>query len=249
MREGADCSQGVAPYCDLFDAPDAGDAAAGFLAPLVAEGQTLLDIGAGTGGTAFALAERGVRVTALEPDPQMMAALLVRLAARRDIAERVTPVPRAAGFAFGERFHRCTCIAVLHLLQDAEQEALLRYARAMLAGGGLFVLDVPVVSATRADKPWEVVATRRLGRLQVAHHLATQHQGDGRWTTHWKFLRTLDGQALEPVEHVFHWRPLAPERVDALLDSATFEVLERHGSLEREPFAAGRSANLVVVAR
>jgi len=248
-----DYSQGVAPYYDLFGvpgAPGARNAAADFLAPLVAEGQTLLDIGAGTGSTALALAERGVHVTALEPDAEMMAALLVRLAARPDVAERVTPVPHASGFAFGERFHRCLCWSVLHLLPEAAQEQLVRYARAMLAGGGLFVLDAPVQTATRTELPWHVVATRRLGRLVVEHHRAMRPEGDGNWTTHWIFKRTLEGgPALPDVERVFHWRPLAPQRLDALLADAGFEVLEEYAGPERTPFVAGDSGTRLVVAR
>jgi len=55
----------------------------GALAPLLAECETALDVGAGCGALALPLAERLRRVTALEPSPAMAAALQAAVARRR----------------------------------------------------------------------------------------------------------------------------------------------------------------------
>ena len=69
-------SQGLAQYYDLVAAPtDPPDKAAAFLSGFVEAGASVLDIGAGTGVTAIALAERGINVTALEPDAEGYAVL------------------------------------------------------------------------------------------------------------------------------------------------------------------------------
>src|SRR5690349_24662824 len=54
-------------------------------------GQTVLDIGGGTGGLAVRVAELGHRVTVVDPSPDALAAL-DRRAAEHDVADRITSV-------------------------------------------------------------------------------------------------------------------------------------------------------------
>src|SRR5262245_48470190 len=83
-------SQGIAPFADLFAsvAPEEPTPAT-FLEPLCPQGSSLLDVGAGTGATAFGIASRGVNVVALEPDAEMYAILLSHLAMRHDLQQLV----------------------------------------------------------------------------------------------------------------------------------------------------------------
>src|SRR5215471_18689883 len=202
-------SEGVAPYYDLFGPPDKPpDEAAEFLMPLLHPAATVLDVGAGTGTTAFVLAQRGVSVTALEPDAEMYAVMLTRLASRFDIADRVSPIPKPAGFAFDGRFDVCASFAVLHLLDDEAQDAVARYVAAMLKPGGKAVLEIPVVSPQRTPRPWSLTATRNLGRLRIEHHTEMECTGSGEWTTRWKFVSCLDKTIVNEVDKTFHWKPL-----------------------------------------
>lgn len=110
-------SRGIAQYYDLFaDGRSQPDAASAFVVRIAGNGGAALDIGAGVGNTAFALAAAGLQVTALEPDSEMHAVLLARLALREDLQASVSPVPRPAGFELGKAFEICTCFSVLHLL-------------------------------------------------------------------------------------------------------------------------------------
>ena len=113
-------SQGIARFADLFVSGAAqGPDAATFLAPLCPPGSSVLDIGAGAGGTTFALASRGVHVVALEPDPEMYTVLLSRLALRPELHEFAAPLPQPAGFAIPQTFDVVCSFAVIHLLQPA----------------------------------------------------------------------------------------------------------------------------------
>ena len=97
-------SQGIARFLELVAAPPAEPDQTAFLAPLCPAGGSVLDIGAGVGRTAFALAERGVNVIALEPDAEMYSVLLSRLASRPELHARITPVPKPAGYALDRTF-------------------------------------------------------------------------------------------------------------------------------------------------
>lgn len=96
----------------------------------VAPGDLILDIGAGRGAFAFALARKGARVVAIEPDPQWAAALRRRAAGARNIrvAESdffALPLPREPFRVIGSLpFGRTTDI--LHRLLDDPRNALTR---------------------------------------------------------------------------------------------------------------------------
>jgi SAM-dependent methyltransferase len=243
-------SEGVAPYYDLFDPPaKPKDEAAEFLMPLLRRDATVLDVGAGTGTTAFALAQRDVFVTALEPDPEMYAVMVARLASRPHIAGRVSPVPQPAGFPLEELFDVCASFAVLHLLPDEEQDIVARYVTAMLRPGGKAVLEIPVVSTQRVPRPWSVTATRNLGRVRIEHHTAMECRKSGAWITRWRFVSRLGGTIVNEVDKVFHWRPLTQERSAALLAGSGLALVEEFAGYDRAPYVPRESRVRLVVAR
>ena len=241
-------SQGVAPYYDLFaGANDSPDEAAAFLGGLVNPGDSVLDIGAGTGATAIILVERGINVTALEPDPEMYAVLFTRLVGRFDIEGKITPIPKGAGFRTGTRYDLCSCISVLHLLAPVEQEALVAHARAEVAADGRVVLELPVQTSARTPRPWSVDSTRSLGRLRVEHHTSVE-RSSGAWQTHWRFLSYLDDELVHEVKRTFDWLPLSHERTDALLLMHDLAVVDDFAGFDRQPYARGESRVRLIVA-
>lgn len=242
-------SQGVAPYYDLFAGPtDPPNEAAAFLCGLVDPGTSVLDIGAGTGATAVALAEHGINVTALEPDPEMYAVLLARMAGRFDIEGRITPIPKGAGFRTRMRYDLCSCLSVLHLLAPVEQEALVAYARAEVEADGRVVLEFPVETRARSPRSWSVASTRSLGRLRVEHHSAMDPSSGGTWQTHWRFLSYLDDELVHEVNRTFDWLPLSHARTDALLFKHDLAVIDDFAGFDRQPYVQGESGVRLVVA-
>jgi len=243
-------SRGVAPYYDLFaDANPARNEQARFLAPLIVPDCRVLDIGAGTGSTAFALAEQGARVTALEPDAEMYGALLTRLSEQPTIAPRVSPVPEAAGFRFAAPFDLCCAFAVLHLIPEEAQDSLVAYAKSQTRLVGTIVLDMPVRSPARAPRPWSVVASRDLGALRIEHHSAMEPRPGGSWQTHWRFVTLLGDRVVREVRRTFDWRPLNIDRSDALLRTPDLEIAGDFSGYDRAPFKPGESTTRLVVAR
>jgi len=107
-------SQGVAKFYDLLsDGVHETRDEVTFVRATVQPGASILEIGAGIGSLAMTLAGDGYRVTALEPDPEMYAAMLTRLALRQDLRAKFTPVPKRIGFDLQQRFDACIALAVM----------------------------------------------------------------------------------------------------------------------------------------
>ncbi|MCE1229365.1 MAG: methyltransferase domain-containing protein [Firmicutes bacterium] len=105
----------------------------------VKAGERVLDLGGGTGRVALALAERGARVTVLDPCWAML-----KRAPRHPSVERIQARAQALPLA-DESFDLVLCIDALHHIKEAE--AALREAhRVLRPGGRLYVRDFDVRS-------------------------------------------------------------------------------------------------------
>lgn len=240
-------SNGIAPFHDFFTPNDGGAAAQlQFLAGLLAPGASILDIGAGTGRLGIELAARGHRVTALEPDAQMRAVMLTRLAAREDVAPRFTLLPEDA-FVEGT-FDLVTSLAVLHLVPDVgERRDMLAFSRDHMAEGARYVVEVPVEGRERIAKPASVVARRRVGEVEYEHASEQTPLDAGRWRTVWTFRARRAGRVLEETCQVFDYRVWKAKEFEAELRTAGFTVVERFAGFDRAQFLPGRSRALLAV--
>jgi SAM-dependent methyltransferase len=113
-------------------------------------GDPVLDVGAGTGRVALDLAHAGYRVTALDQDPELLAALEKRLADNSRIARDIcqTAVADARDFDLGEcRFPLVIVpMQTIQLLGGADgRAAFLRCARRHLTPGGVLAAAIAEV--------------------------------------------------------------------------------------------------------
>jgi SAM-dependent methyltransferase len=245
-------SQGVAPFYDLFDGNLAAEQLA-LVQRFVPAGASVLDVGAGTGSAALALAGAGYRVTALEPDPQMYAALLTRLAARRDLESSLTPLPRGAGFALDNSFDAVVCRAVFHLINARERHTLIDHAAQHLTSGGCLLLDVAVDGSKRSEQPRTLAAERRLGDTLVRKYVTMRRAGSGnnagRWLTTWEIVTQRGDAVIDTCNRVFDWQPIAATEAEAMLVQHGLTVEQRYADDNGAPFVLGQSASLLLVAR
>jgi ubiquinone/menaquinone biosynthesis C-methylase UbiE len=112
----------------------------------LASGGPVLELGAGTGRVAMAIAEAGVSIHALDSDPRMLQVLRSKLAARpADVQARVTVVPAdMRTFDLGEQFALVICPfrAFLHNVTESDQLACLARVRQHLRPSGRFAFNV-----------------------------------------------------------------------------------------------------------
>jgi SAM-dependent methyltransferase len=243
-------SNGFAHYYDLFGTVwGQPDDAARFVIEQVPPRSSLLEIGAGVGVTAAALASAGLDVTALEPDQGMYAVMLSRLALRPDLESNLTPIPRAAGHPMPRLFDACACFALLHLLRPPERSALVSYAHRATQPGGLIILEIPVASPQRLPYPWKRVAQRQFGEMRYEHHAAAEALPDGSWHTHWKFRATHRDVLLDETSQTFRWHPLSLEDSDELLRSNRIRIESEYAGFDRSPFRPGESRVRLVAGR
>ena len=134
----------------------------------------MLDIGAGTGRDAAALAALGHAVTAVEPTPELRAAAqrLHSGAAIRWIDDALPDLARVR--ALGERFDLVLLSAVWMHLDDSERQAAMTAVAALLAPGGVMSLSLrhgPVPAGRRMFE----VTTDETRALAEAAGLRTLH--------------------------------------------------------------------------
>ncbi len=112
------------------------------LAEVLADAGDVVDIGGGTGGFAVPVAERGLRVTVVDPSPDALAAL-ARRAAEAGVADRVVgrqgDIADLAGMVGGGSVDLVLCHGVLDVLADPV-EALARIYDVLRPGGALSLI-------------------------------------------------------------------------------------------------------------
>jgi ubiquinone/menaquinone biosynthesis C-methylase UbiE len=205
-------------------------------------GQTVLDIGGGTGGFAVRVAELGHRVTVVDPSPDALAAL-DRRARERDVADLVTGVQGdldgAVDLVPDGSADLVLCHGVLGLVDDP-LDALAVIARLLRPGGALSLLV--------AQRHAAVVGRAMAGHFTQARELleasvpASDHEH--RFTAEEvRGLLSDSGFALAEMHAVRVFTDLVPS---ALLDLEPGAV---EGLLELERAVADRPEYLTLAAQ
>jgi SAM-dependent methyltransferase len=121
-----------------LDAPEAGDYDDFLLAQVPRDCRRAVELGCGTGAFARRLAERAVRVTAIDFSPEMIAVARARSQAHSNLQYLVADV--AAWDFGGEPYEFIASLATLHHLPLAETLAAM--ARGLTPGGTLVAHDL-----------------------------------------------------------------------------------------------------------
>jgi ubiquinone/menaquinone biosynthesis C-methylase UbiE len=104
----------------------------------LAAGRSVLDVGAGSGGAALAMAERGLRVTAIDASPRMVNRILARAAGRGISIDAQVMDGQALRFK-DAAFDAAMSVLGIILFPDAER-GLAEMRRVVRSGGHVSVV-------------------------------------------------------------------------------------------------------------
>ncbi|WP_110182361.1 class I SAM-dependent methyltransferase [Nocardioides solisilvae] len=216
------------------------------LEPLFPEGGGLevLDIGGGTGGFAVRVAERGHRVTVVDPSPDALAAL-DRRAREREVTVtgrqgELSTLLETIGPASTDVV---LCHGVLEVVEDAGS-AMSVLAQVLRPSGSLSLLV--------AQRHAAVVARAMAGHFEQARALldSTDHGRGGRRFTHDELLGLVAGAGLRPgvVHAVRVFADLVPGSLLDLEPGGAAALVELERAVAERPEYRPLAAQLHVVA-
>ena len=194
----------------------------------LASGSPVVELGVGTGRIAIPTAAAGIDVIGVDSSAGMLAVCTERgrdagLAARLDL--RLGDLRRPP---VDERVELVTCPfrAYLHLASDEERLEALGAARGLLRPGGRLIFDV--------FRPSQEDVDETNGRW-IEREPGIDERAD--WDLDRQTLTLSVRRADEQSTMTLWW--LEPERWNALLSEAGFEVDACYGWFDRTPYAGG----------
>ena len=148
---------------DLFDTRENID----FFYHFAAGVGEILDIGAGTGRIAIPLAEKGIRVTCVEPSPAMRDMFTDKLAERFELEKNILLVAGTAATFSLDRLYRAAFFSGSfdHLLDDRQRTEALENVARHLHPQATLVLDIGL--GLMKDSPMSLADTAVSGGLEL----------------------------------------------------------------------------------
>lgn len=230
----------------LYDALNPAAADTEFYLSLVGAPARIADLGCGTGLLACALAERGHRVTGIDPSAHMLG--IARKRAHGDAVRWIEGDAGALAFAGPLDWVLMTGHVAQIFLDDDTFLKTLRAARYALRQGGRLAFE----SRNPAARAWEDwTKAESLRRIDV--------EGVGRVEV-WNELREARPTSVVRFDTVYRFESTGEERVAAgelrfrsreelagLLATAGFSAIDWYGDWDRTPVGAG-SRELIAVA-
>ncbi|MGY6500865.1 MAG: class I SAM-dependent methyltransferase [Acidimicrobiales bacterium] len=219
-------------YADITDAAATADRVA-----TLAAGGRVLELGVGSGRVAIPIADRGHEVVGIDASPAMLEVLAAKdhagvQAVHGDMsrADEVVDGPFAVVLVAFNTF--------FNLADDEAQRRCMEAVRAVVAPEGSFLVEA-FVPGDPPDRLTRDLSTSRVTADRVVLS-ATEHD---------PVAQTVVGQHVDIGTAGTRLRPwriryLHPHQLDEMADAAGFELVERHGGWNGEPFDADTTVHV-----
>jgi glycine/sarcosine N-methyltransferase len=212
-----------------------------FVSQYVHEGDSVLDMGAGTGNMAIALAEKGLQVTASEPE-ETMAAIIQKKSAEKGLSINVETKSMEQIEEFQDSFNAIICVGntLPHLPNEKAVMSFLRQCSMKLQQDGVLIIQQVNFDKVLAKENFAFPIIDKEDFTFTRHY---QKEGD-----HILFTSklTVNGKTNENTIPLY---PLQSQQLTALLTEAGFQSVEQFGNFKGESYTIDSPALIVTAKR
>lgn len=218
----------------------------------------VLDVGCGSGRVMLHLAQQGARVVGVDRSAEMLARGQRKLDVMREVKRRVTFV--AGDVLTADLPGRFKLILVpyngfMHFHSQADQLAALRRFRALLAPGGVVVLDLPNAGEAYATQDDNALVLERSfiepesGNLVMQHSVSTLDRIAQQLHVTWIYDEVLpDGLVRRTVAPLL-LRYVFFSEMELLLTAAGLRRIAVYGDYDEAPFEEGCPRMIVMAGK
>lgn len=220
-------------YDEIFPA---NEKTVAFLESFFEKGNSILDVGAGTGNMAIALAKKGFSLTAMEPEEQM-AEIIQQKAQNQNVNIEVTTNTMQELNLFNQHFHGIYCIGntLVHLNDLEEIKTFFRQAYEKLHLNGYFIFQI--VNYEKNDFVFPILEKENF----------TFERGYERSESHLLFTAKIT-TADQELMNTTRLYPATITQLRPLLEECSFEVTGEYGNFVYTNFDSNAPA-LIMVAK
>lgn len=163
---------------------------------------SVLDVGAGTGRNAIPIAERNIPVTCIDVAPDMLEALLIKIAPRPELHPYITTIACDTSTVDLKQQYAMAHLyrTLFYLRTDESRVKLLKNIYRHVQPGGWFLVDGPL--GPREAQKQQEYHSAKVGRSEYKVHLGFERETGTYYNGFIKFETYLDGEKIESREHV-----------------------------------------------
>lgn len=208
-----------------------------FLSTHLRKGGKILDVGAGTGNMALALAKEGFTVTATEPEERMAEEIRIKaLAETISLTIETKAMQQLDGFT--ETYDGIYCIGntLPHLKSLEEINQFFQVAFKMINGNGVFILQIVNFERVLGKKDFSFPVIRK------EHFEFQRHYDVAGENIHFTTTLTAEGKTQSNTISLY---PATASQLLPLLESCGFKEINTYGNFTSSPYSIDTPAFIV----